>query len=649
MAFADPDIQRRFYAQTASNAPSTASLLPPSARGTQGVQAAFVRGPPSLRSMQSVNSLNDSPYSGAAAGRMSASQTHSISDKFSLSPDPQSWGADLSPNHSEPDDYLHNPDPRRDRKSDRGGTVITYRGLTNLGCLVFLAVGLVTLFAGYPMISYFTKHALSYEGGFNVGGINASGQIPSMTNNYGLIDVDTPSSAHTIKSFADGSEWQLVFSDEFETEDRTFWPGDDPYWEAVDLHYWQTNDLEWYYPDQVTTKNGALEITIQQRSMNNLDYTSAMLSTWNKFCFTGGMVLVSVSLPGTNDIVGMCPAVWTMGNLGRVGYGASLEGLWPYSYDSCDVGTVANQTFNGQPQAALENGDPYNGDVLSYLPGQRLSRCTCKGESHPGPVHASDGSYVGRAAPEIDIFESQITGTPLQGQVSQSAQWAPMNAAYVWQNTTGNFDIPNADITVLNPYTGGVFQQATSAVTTTNQSCYTANTGCFATYGYEYKPGYKSDSGVSELRDSFKGLTVCQYISWITNDEVAWTLDAAGVVADPLTEIADRPISQEPMYLIANLGLSNNFAPVDFTHLAFPATMRIDWIRVYQPKNAINIGCDPKDFPTAAYINQCVVSGSCDSWLMASRYMEAYTNPNLTTWRGDYGQPFPKNSFLGQC
>lgn len=60
-----------------------------------------------------------------------------------------------------------------------------------------------------------------------------------MPNNFGLIDVDTPSSAFTATSFTDGSEWQLVFSDEFNTDNRTFWPGDDPYWEAVDLHYWQ--------------------------------------------------------------------------------------------------------------------------------------------------------------------------------------------------------------------------------------------------------------------------------------------------------------------------------------------------------------------------------------------------------------------------
>ena len=37
----------------------------------------------------------------------------------------------------------------------------------------------------------------------------------------------------------------------------------------------------------------------------------------------------------------------------------------------------------------------------------------------------SDGTYVGRAAPEIDIFEATVSdGT---GFVSQSGQWAPFN------------------------------------------------------------------------------------------------------------------------------------------------------------------------------------------------------------------------------
>jgi beta-glucan synthesis-associated protein KRE6 len=71
--------------------------------------------------------------------------------QFSLSPDPSSWGADISPNHAEPDDYLHNPDPRRDRKNDKGGNVFTYRGLTNLGCLLLLVAGIVTLL--YELLS----------------------------------------------------------------------------------------------------------------------------------------------------------------------------------------------------------------------------------------------------------------------------------------------------------------------------------------------------------------------------------------------------------------------------------------------------------------------------------------------------------------
>ena len=64
---------------------------------------------------------------------------------------------------------------------------------------------------------------------------------------------------------------------------------------------------------------------------------------------------------------------------------------WPYTYDHCDVGTAPNQTLNGLPSiAAAVVGDHAYGGALSYLPGQRLSRCTCDGEDHPGPKH-TDG------------------------------------------------------------------------------------------------------------------------------------------------------------------------------------------------------------------------------------------------------------------
>jgi hypothetical protein len=47
--------------------------------------------------------------------------------------------------YTEPDDFLHNPDPKRDRIHDRGGTIFTARGLANVGCLVILALGIITL------------------------------------------------------------------------------------------------------------------------------------------------------------------------------------------------------------------------------------------------------------------------------------------------------------------------------------------------------------------------------------------------------------------------------------------------------------------------------------------------------------------------
>jgi len=580
------------------------------------VQAAFAQGPkPALRNVPSNSDIHASPYSTGAASQTASISSKSLSDKFSLSPDPSSWGADISPNHAEPDDYLHNPDPRRDRKSDKGGNVFTYRGLTNLGCLLVLVAGIVTLFAGYPMITFFSKHSLSDLGGFNLGGINGSGQVPKMPGNWGLVDLETPQSAYTMPSNEDGSEMQLIFSDEFNTDGRTFYPGDDPYWEAVDLHYWATNNMEWYDPASITTANGALEITLSQKQTHGLDFQGGMMSSWNKFCFTGGLVVTAVTLPGAPNIVGLWPAIWAMGNLGRAGYGATLEGMWPYSYDSCDVGTAPNQTLNGLPIAATVNGDPGAGGALSFLPGQRLSRCTCMGESHPGPVH-SDGSYVGRSAPEIDFFEAQITGG--KGQVSQSAQWAPFNNEYHWFNTSANFIVPNTTISKLNTYIGGAEQQATSTVTETDQNCYeVGGTGCFSVYGIEYRPGFDN-----------------AYISWISNNQVAWTLNQAGMAADTTVEISARPVPQEPMYLIMNLGQSENFGKVDVAHIPYPVTMRVDYIRVYQSKNAINYGCDTADFPTAAYIQQ---------------YLPAYMDPNLTTWRDDFKQPFPKNKFLGQC
>ena len=105
--------------------------------------------------------------------------------------------------------------------------------------------------------------------------------------------------------------------------------------------------------------------------------------------------------------------------------------------------------------------------------------------------------------------------------------------------------------------------------------------------------------------------------------------------------------------------MSRNFGAIDFEHLTFPTHLRVDYIRVYQDIHHINIGCDPEGYPTLDYINKSVklayykndntdlLSPPGPSCLR--RHIKAYTNPNLTSWRGDYGRPFPKNSFIESC
>lgn len=351
-----------------------------------------------------------------------------------------------------------------------------------------------------------------------------------------------------------------------------------------------------------------------------------MIQSWNKFCFTGGYIEASVQMPGAPTASGLWPAFWTMGNLGRAGYGSTLEGAWPYSYDSCDVGTLQNQTdVNGQPIAAQTGGDTvfnrkHHTNSLSFLGGQRLSACTCPQDYpslHPGPLLA-DGSLKGRGAPEIDVFEAQVNAGEGRIQVSQSAQWAPFNNAYKSSNSTGPAYELFQTSSKFNTYTGEITQQSASVVTDADQEAVqVGGSDTFNTYGFEYQPGDKGS------------------VEWISAGQPAWKLNTAFTDPDPISQISRRPFPEEPMYVIFNLGISQNFATPNWKELArnWPAIMSVDYVRVYQRADAYNVGCDPPDFPTADFI---------------SRHLEAYSNPNMTIWggtaeEGGYGADWPRN------
>jgi beta-glucanase (GH16 family) len=178
---------------------------------------------------------------------------------------------------------------------------------------------------------------------------------------------------------------------------------------------WINHVAQWYDPDALTTNDGVLEIRFDAFQNHNLNYRSGMLQGWNKLCFTGGRLEASISLPGRGDVSGFWPGFWAMGNLGRAGYAATTDGMWPYSYhDECDAGITPNQSST---------------DGISFLPGMRLPACTCSGEDHPSPGRS-------RSAPEIDVIEASVGTLNSQqgysvGTVSQSLQLAPYDLWYM--------------------------------------------------------------------------------------------------------------------------------------------------------------------------------------------------------------------------
>jgi len=394
-----------------------------------------------------------------------------------------------------------------------------------------------------------------------------------------LVDPDTPVAQHNKLP-----NWKLVFSDEFNKENRTFGAFEDQFFTAVDLHYRATQDLEYYLPHMATTKNGSLQITFDKFNHSNFQYISAMVQSWNKLCFNKqARVEVCAKLP--HDVeYGLWPAVWSLGNLARPGYLATTDGLWPYTYNECDSGITRNQsTLN-------EN--------MSYLPGQRLSMCTCVGEDHPN-------LGVGRGAPEIDIIEGLYEHGHVVGV--QTVQVAPFDEW--WRPDYDYVDISNKNLTYIREDVGTVYQESISLATPLKKDE-------FVKFTMEYKSLPLGQS----------------YAQFEMNGSPMFVINESALRANEL--IGSRQITREPMSIIFNMGLSKIWNPkLQADRLNLPAKFYIDYIRIYQPLDAIDMTCDPDDFPTSSYIDS---------------HENAYLNWELSTWN-DAGYEFPRNSLENKC
>ena len=136
----------------------------------------------------------------------------------------------------EVDDDMHMPYPDDDvRLKPTLKEFFARDRLCSLFGLIFLLTGLLSVFILLPVLSYTGTAIYSFPYGGHSNDTNIVGEDWARVNDVkypllqnlrtGLIDPDTPKSAMTRQSFG-GEELVLVFSDEFNTPNRTFYPGD---------------------------------------------------------------------------------------------------------------------------------------------------------------------------------------------------------------------------------------------------------------------------------------------------------------------------------------------------------------------------------------------------------------------------------------
>jgi beta-glucanase (GH16 family) len=186
---------------------------------------------------------------------------------------------------------------------------------------------------------------------------------------------------------------------------------------------------------------------------------------------------------------------------------------------------------------------------------------------------------------------------------TQSFQVAPFDVH--WYPNYNFTAFPDYSVSWYNGYTGGPYQQAISATTNLNKNWFDGKE--YQRYNFEYVPG--------EGKDAF--------ISWQVGDQQMFVLDGRAI--GPNGNIQARQVSEEPMSLILNLGISNSWTWIDWENMKFPAVMRVDYVRWYQKKGETMVTCDPPGFETTAYIKE---------------HINAYTNPNFTV----SSTPFSHNS-----
>ncbi|KAL8291629.1 hypothetical protein RQP46_001887 [Phenoliferia psychrophenolica] len=146
-------------------------------------------------------------------------------------------------------------------------------------------------------------------------------------------------------------------------------------------------NIEWYDPGQIITKDGYMEISLTKEANASSH---------------GRGYEVSISLPG-DDLV---KAAWTMSNLGRAGHGGSLDG--------------------------------YEEVLWQIRPTRRAGSQTCPRPKEIRYLRSVGVLHLVRAVIELTLLSPRNVAAD-GGHISQSGQWAPFNPSYEFINTSTEY------------------------------------------------------------------------------------------------------------------------------------------------------------------------------------------------------------------
>lgn len=196
------------------------------------------------------------------------------------------------------------------------------------------------------------------------------------------------------------SEWQLVWSDEFEGE-------------ALNTAYWNVEDnargggnaeLQYYSPDNVSverhpvTGENCLVLTARREDYRNRPCTSARLNTQDKVTVEYGKVEARIAFPHTAD--GLWPAFWMLGNNLATNLGdnddidaqvaqLAKEGrvVWPKcgEIDICEMGHhigIENGTQDRYFNGACHWGESFNNGAYPNIGGFYTADYPVQGDFH---------------------------------------------------------------------------------------------------------------------------------------------------------------------------------------------------------------------------------------------------------------------------